>query len=250
MTDKTDSSLSRMLTILDLFTEDKRVVSAEVVSEQLQVSLPTSYRYLKTLCDHGLLLGGSDTTFKLGPRIIVLDHLMRQGDPILQHGVPIMRDLVEQTGFDCVVSSMHGEQLLDTYREYGNRPAALSYGRGRPRPLFQGAAPKVLLASLSPLELKKIFDKNSLEIQKSGLPIEWSLFRKYYKKIQKNGYYFSYGELEDNLSALAVPMTNKHGQTTAALSLVTTVQRMSVIDPEKLIPLLLRASSEICARAN
>jgi len=250
MTDKTDSSLSRMLSILDLFTEDLKVISADEVSEQLQVSLPTSYRYLKTLCDCGLLMGNSDATFKLGPRIIVLDHLIRQGDPILQHGLPIMKELVEQTGFDCVVSRMHGEQLLDTYREFGNRPATLSYGRGRPRPLFQGAAPKVLLAGLSPIELKKIFEKHSQEIRAVGLPVEWSEFRKYYKKIQKNGYYFSFGELENNLSAVAVPMINKHHETIAALSLVTTVQRMSVIDTEKLIPLLARAASEICARTN
>ena len=55
MSEKNDSSLSRMMAVLDLFTERCTDISAEQVSDTLGVSLPTSYRYLKTLSDAGLL---------------------------------------------------------------------------------------------------------------------------------------------------------------------------------------------------
>jgi DNA-binding IclR family transcriptional regulator len=154
--DKSDTSLVRMLSVLDLFSDQRLHWSAEDISETLGVSLPTSYRYLKTLSDAGLLRRGSDAQFTLGPRIVVLDHFIRQADPVLQCGIPFMKELVAQTGFDCVVSSMHGDQLLDTHRELGSMPASLSYGRGRPRPLFQGAAPKVILAGLPTPQLAQI----------------------------------------------------------------------------------------------
>lgn len=248
MADKADSSLSRMLGVLDLFCEQRLHWSAEDIAETMGVSLPTSYRYLKTLSDAGLLRRGSDAQFTLGPRVVVLDHFIRQADPVLQCGIPFMKELVAQTGFDCVVSSLHGDQLLDTHREQGSLPAALSYGRGRPRPLFQGAAPKVILAGLPTAQLHRIFDTHLEAINAVGLPSDWASFRRYFSQIRKNGFYFSNGELEANLSALAAPLQQSDGSVIGALSLVTTVERMSVIDQTKLTPLLQRAVREISAR--
>ena len=248
MTDKADSSLARMLSVLDLFSDQRLHWSAEDISETLEVSLPTSYRYLKTLSDAGLLRRGGDARFTLGPRIVVLDHFIRQADPVLQCAIPFMKELVAQTGFDAVVSSLHGHQLLDTHREYGTLPADLSYGRGRPRPLFQGGAPKVILAGLPTAQLHKLFDMHLADITAAGLPAEWPAFRRHYSQIRKNGFYFSNGELESNLAAIAVPLQQVDGTVIGALSLVTTVQRMAVIDQTKLTPLIQRAAREISAR--
>lgn len=248
MTEKSDSSLARMLSVLDLFSEQRLHWSAEDITEALGVSLPTSYRYLKTLSDAGLLQRGVDARFTLGPRIVVLDHYIRQADPVLQCAIPFMKELVAQTGFDCVVSSLHGDQVLDTHREYSTAPADLSYGRGRPRPLFQGAAPKVILAGLPTPLLHKIFDAHSDEAAANGLPTEWGTFRRYYSEIRKRGFYFSNGELESNLAAIAVPLPRADGGVVGALSLVTTVPRMGVVDQTKLTPLIQRFARDISGR--
>lgn len=248
MSEKADTSLARMLGVLDLFTEERLFFSAEDIAQALDVSMPTAYRYLKTLSDAGLLRRGSDARYTLGPRVVVLDHLIRQADPVLQCGIPIMKELVAQTGFDCVVSSLHGDQLLDTHREYGALPADLSYGRGRPRPLFRGGAPKVILAGLPTAQLHKLFNTHAQDIAAAGLPTEWTAFRRTYSQIRKQGFYFSNGELEANLAAIAVPLRQADGGVIAALSLVTTVQRMAVIDPAKLTPLIQRAGREISDR--
>lgn len=248
MTDKADSSLARMLSVLDLFSDQRLHWNAEDISEALGVSLPTSYRYVKTLSDAGMLRRGPDAQFTLGPRIVVLDHYIRQADPVLQRGIPFMRELVNQTGFDCVVSGLYGDQLLDTHREYGSMPADLSYGRGRPRPLFLGGAAKVILAGLPPPQLHRLLDSHVNEVAAAGLPTDWPAFRRYYSQIRKDGHYFSNGELEANLAAIAVPLYQLDGSVIGALSLVTTVQRMAVIDLSKLTPLIQRAAQEISAR--
>ena len=248
MSDKTDSSLARMLSVLDLFTEKQGAWSAEAISEALQVSLPTGYRYAKMLTDAGLLQKKADSQYALGPRIIMLDHYIRQADPVLQSGLPLMKELVSETGFDCVLSSMLGDQLLDTHREMGSIPTPLSYGRGRPRPLFQGGAPKVILANWTPAQLHKLFDTHQTEIAAVGLPTDWPQFRRYYSQIRKKGYYFSNGELEPNLAALAVPLHLSDGVCVGALSLVTAVERMAMIDLHKLSQRVMRAANEISAR--
>ena len=248
MNEKADSSLSRMLSVLDLFSDQCLQWSAEGISEALQVSLPTGYRYVKMLTDAGLLQRSADAQFTLGPRIIVLDHYIRQADPILQNGIPFMKELVAQTGLDCMVSALHGFQLLDTHRELGQAPASLSYGRGRPRPLFKGAAPKVILAGLKPSALHKLLELNTAEITAAGLPTDWPSLRRYYSQIRKAGYYLSHGELEPNLAALAAPLHHADGTIAGALSLVTSVQRMAVIDVTKLASLVMRAGKDISAR--
>ena len=168
MSDKSISSLSRMLSVLDLFTDTHPIWSAEAIAQALDVSVPTSYRYVKLLADAGLLQRSAESQFRLGPRIITLDHFMRVSDPVLQHAITFMQELVEKTGFDCVLTGLYGNQVIDTHREYSSNPAELHYGRGRPRPLFLGGAPKVMLAHLAPHALHKLFDQHTADIAQAG----------------------------------------------------------------------------------
>lgn len=248
MNDKADSSLARMLGVLDLFTDQRLLWSADEIAEALQVSRPTGYRYVKLLTQAGLLQRAGDAQVTLGPRIIELDHFIRQADPVLQHGIPFIKELVALTGFDCVVSSLLGTRLLDTHREYSAAPADLNYGRGRPRPLLLGAAPKVILAQLPSGTLHKILDAHTHYIEAAGLPAHWPEFRRYFARIRKAGFYFSLGELEPALGALAVPLLARDGRVIGALSLVSSVARLSVTDTSKLTPLLQRAATDICSR--
>lgn len=242
------SSLGRMLSVLDLFSDSRLTWTAEAITEALQVSLPTGYRYVKMLVDAGLLQRAADAGYTLGPRIIVLDHYIRMADPVLAHGVPFMQELVEQTGFDCVISGLHGQQVLDTHREFGKAPAVLSYGRGRPRPLFLGAAPKAILSRFAPAQLHRVLDSHANEVAAAGLPTDWPAFRRYFSAIRKAGYYFSNGELEANLAAVAAPMQKADGTILGAISLVTTGQRMAVMDLGKVTQLVMRAAQDITAR--
>ena len=93
-----------------------------------------------------------------------------------------------------------------------------------------------------------MFDEHQEAIAQAGLPLEWSEFRKYYAAIRKAGHYFSNGELEPNLAALAVPLLKADGALLGAISLVTTMPRMAVIDLPKLTQLLTRTAQEITTR--
>ena len=123
-----------MLGVLDLFDDNHLTRTAEDIATALDVSLPTSYRYVRLLLQAGLLQRVEESHYALGPRIIMLDHYIRRADPVLNAGLPVLRELVDATGFDCVLTAVFGLQVLDTYREMGGAPASLAYGRGRPRP--------------------------------------------------------------------------------------------------------------------
>ena len=113
------------------------------------------------------------------------------------------------------------------------------------------AAPEADAAPASPFLLtaaSKPARGVATDIAAAGLPTDWPGFRRYYSQIRKSGFYFSEGELEADLAAIAVPLQQADGAVIGALSLVTTVQRMAVIDRAKLTPLIQRAAREISAR--
>jgi len=242
------SSLGRMLGVLDLFDDTHLTRTAEDISAALDVSLPTGYRYVRLLLEAGLLQRVENSHYALGPRIILLDHYIRKADPVLREGIPVMREMVATTGFDCVTTGLFGTQLLDTHREMGGAPAALAYGRGRPRPLFRGGAAKVLVANFTTPQLRKLFDAHHGEIVQSGLPGEWSEFRRYYSAIRKAGHYVSKGELEPQLVAVAAPILKAEGGAWAALSIVFDISRLSIVDMDKLVRIVTEGAARIGGR--
>ncbi len=246
--EKSMSSLGRMLGVLDLFDDAHLTRTADDIAAALEVSLPTGYRYVRLLLEAGLLQRVEDSHYALGPRIILLDHYIRKSDPVLREGIPVMRELVAATGFDCVTSGLFGLQVLDTHREMGGAPATLAYGRGRPRPLFQGGAPKVLLAGFAPAQLRKVFDARGEEIARAGLPTEWSEFRRHYAAIRRAGHYVSIGELEPQLAAVAAPIPKADGGAWAALSLVFDTSRLAIVDIDKLVRLVTEGAQRIGGR--
>ncbi|MBK1780637.1 IclR family transcriptional regulator [Advenella sp. WQ 585] len=239
MSEKSPSSLARMLMVLDFFTEDTPIWSVEDIAQKLEVSIPTCYRYMKMLVESGWLTHQSESCYTFGPRILVMDYYVRQSDPVLRASVPHMQELVAKTGFACVLSAFYGDRVLDSHHEKSDGKTFLSYGRGMPRPLFQGGAPKVILAHLPPRQLRKIYDGHAHELKKSGVPEDWSSFRAYYQQIKKQGFYYSAGELESHLGALSVPI-EKVGQpgVWGALSLVAELSRFEVVDAQKMKQLL------------
>lgn len=244
------TSLAKMLSILDLFSAEHSQWTAESVCEALDFSRPTGYRYVKELVDTGLLQRLSNGYYCLGPRIILLDYHIRMADPVLKAGIPLMRDLVEQTGCDCVISAIYGTHILDIHRETGAEQLALAYGRGRPRPLFQGAAPKVILAAFPRTRLKKIYDTFAAEIAAVDLASDWDEFRSSMASVRKQGYYLSLGELEPEMSAIAAPLMTTDQEVVGAISLVTSTKRMNILDQAVLTELIRRTAGYISAQIN
>jgi DNA-binding IclR family transcriptional regulator len=247
--DSTVSSLVRMLSVLDLFSESRYTLTAEEIVDALSISRPTGYRYVRILLDANLLQPAGSATYVLGPKIITLDHYIRSADPVLQAARPLIQTLAAQTGFDCIISGWFGNQVLDTHREYGAAPMDLPlYDRGRPRPLFAGSAPKLILASLPSVQLRKVFDNHRPEILAAGLPGEWPAFRKYYATIRRAGCYLSMGEADPRYVSVGAPIVHPNDRHWSTLTVVFDSSRLRIVDAGKLTDLAIETAQNISAR--
>ena len=79
-----DTSIARVLGILDLFTPDAPVWTVDMLVDRLLVGRATIYRYIRALCDAGFLVAVSRAGYVLGPRFIEFDRSIRMADPLLQ----------------------------------------------------------------------------------------------------------------------------------------------------------------------
>jgi len=98
------SSLSKLLSVLDLFGPQTLKIDPDTIAERMGLSRATVYRYVKDLCDAGLLTRVDAGSYGLGPRVIELDWMMRQYDPILLAGRELMHELSAQTGLAVFAS--------------------------------------------------------------------------------------------------------------------------------------------------
>jgi DNA-binding IclR family transcriptional regulator len=243
------SSITRLLSILELFSQARPFLSVEDVAAELDCSAPTAYRYVRELVDAGLLVRFAGGDYGLGPRILKLDYHLRISDPLLAAGQPIMRELSEHTGLDVVMSRWYGNELVDTHRETHDAALDLRYGRGRPRPLFLGAAPKAILSTFPKAKLAVLFDQYPDEIAQSGLGATLDEFRASLFKIRRAGFYLSRDELENGISAIASPLfTDDSGEAVGALALIVPTQRLEFANLDRLVESIQEASARTSQR--
>ncbi|ABE36866.1 bacterial transcriptional regulator family protein [Paraburkholderia xenovorans LB400] len=244
------SSITRLLSILEVLSEGKPFLSAEDVAAELGCSIPTAYRYVRELVDSSLLVRFSGGEYGLGPRIIKLDYYQRISDQLLAVGQPIMNELSKHSGFDVVMSRWYGDELVDTHRETRDATLDLRYGRGRPRPLFLGAAPKVVLSTFPKAKLATLFEQRSDDIAQSGLGTTLDEFRSSLLKIRRAGFYLSRNELAQGVSAVAAPLfTDDSGEAVGSLALVIPTPRLDFANLSRLIESIQEAAARTSQRA-
>lgn len=221
------TSPARALAVLDLFSRERPVWQPDEINEALGYTRATGYRYVKDLVEAGFLQKVSAGRYALGGRIIELDYQLRQSDPVLLAAMPVMTALATATGFDAVLSVLFGgPQVIDIHRASVQQTLKLTYGRGRPRPLFQSGAPKILLSGLARAPLVKLYEAQAAEIAARGMGSSWAEFRAYLSAVRKRAFYRSVGELEPGIGAAVVPVFNADGDMVAALALVGTAERL------------------------
>lgn len=212
-------SLTKMMSVLDLVTEESPAVSAEAVSAALGCSTSTSYRYLKTLCEAGILASQPGGTFVLGARIIEFDRQLRLSDPLMLHAAGPMTEFSAALHVNMLLFSYHGQTVICIDRAWSDDSPASNYGRGRPMSLLRGAAGKVILAHLPPHKLRTLMLTSGPEINDAGLGKDWQEFRDTLKKIRHAGFLVSRGEIDPGTIGIAAPIFDADGKVTGSLAI-------------------------------
>ena len=221
-----ETSLGRMLKVLDTFTETAPIWTVDGIADSYGYTLATAYRYVAELCEAGLLTRVAQGAYALGPRIIELDRQMQRSDPLLNVAENVMQGLLQpDRGQIVLLCSLFRDEVLCVHQIGKDKALALSYARGRPMPLFRGATSKVILGWLPERRLTRLYLDHQEEIRKAGLGRTHGEFLTSLKAIQRQGYALSRGEVDAGVVGIGVPLLGGERAVVGSLSVVFSEDR-------------------------
>ena len=228
MAEPAASSLARMLALLDAFTPDKFVWDVEDLAARFGYTSASTYRYVKELCKAGLLVRLPRGLYVIGARVVELESLIRETDPITRAGLPLLHELARETGCHALLSNVYGNHLLNVAHEPGLEPLELTYLRGRSLPWFKGAPSRSVLAFWPRARVRQLFDDVFAgQASEERWAATWAELR----AVRKRGYCVSQAELDPDVVGFGAPVLLE-AEVIGSLSLVCSTARAGLLNPE------------------
>jgi len=219
------NTLEKVLGLLGLFTPENPALTAEEMAGRVGCSMATIYRHVKVLANAGLLAPASRGTYVLGARIIELDRQIRLADPLLAASRDPMVELSCKLSENLLLCSFYGSNVVCIHEEWPDPSYRTSYDRGKPMPLFRGAASKIILANLPAHRLRDLMLNNSADIAAAGLGPDWTGFKAKMRDLRKAGYCTATEEIDPGLAAISVPLFDDDGRILGSLCITQTLAR-------------------------
>ncbi|MBI4289989.1 MAG: IclR family transcriptional regulator [Betaproteobacteria bacterium] len=213
------SSLEKMIGILDLFEEERLRWTPEQMTTRLACPRSTLYRYLRVLANAGLVTSLPDVGYTLGPRIAELDYEMRSSDPLISNGRPLLEALVKEIAGIGLLCRYYRGRVLCVHQQAGASGIRSSYERGRAMPFARGAASRVILAHLKPVQLHQLFDSQSREFFRVGMGRTFEKVQEHLRQIRKQGHCVTRGEVTPGVIGVAAPVLDSEGTVIGSLSI-------------------------------
>ncbi|MCZ6637660.1 MAG: IclR family transcriptional regulator [Alphaproteobacteria bacterium] len=240
------SSLERILKVIDAFSEEAPVWTADRLVDELGTSRSTTYRYIKELCEVGFLAPVGGGGYILGPRIIELDRQIRHCDPMLTLGRDLVTEILPKVGEGTLfICGLVGDDVISVYRRENPNSLDISYSRGRPMPLFRGSASRVILAHLPERRLMKFFLYHRRDIGEAGLGEEWDEFRINLKEIRERPFLTSRGQVDQGVFAISAPVFDGDGNILASLTLALPEHRADEEDMDALAEIIVAGARRL-----
>ncbi len=217
------SSSDRMLAVLSLFSIEQSEITVEGAAAALGSPLRTTYRHVRSLAAAGLLAPLHGGRYVLGPAAVQMDWLIRNTDPLTNVAAPalaILERAVEVPAVILLCRLYRSQVMCVSQATTGHPPFASSYQRGRPMPLFRGAASKAILAALPKRAVKAFHASHATEMAAAGLGGCWSDVVAALDRIRADGVCVTSGEIDPGLTGMAAPVTGSEIMPVGSLALV------------------------------
>jgi DNA-binding IclR family transcriptional regulator len=239
----------RVLGVLGLFTLEEPTWTVEDAAQHLGLAVSTAYRYFRSLSKAGLIVAVATGRYVLGPAVIQYDRQIRLHDPLTTAAQPIMKRLVTQVPAHTVtiLCRLFRNQVMSVHQESAERPDfAISYERGRPMPLFRGAASKIILANMPLRTVKALFEQHSAKFAQANLGRNWQEAKERLRELRAAGVSITKGELDPGMCGISVPLLEATGSVIGSLSIVIPARHLEAQVLADITTQLKTAAQEIC----
>ena len=213
MSEQTVSAVERALMILDVFTDQDADLSLKDLAERTGMYKSTISRLAGTLESNGFLMISGRGRYRLGPALWRLGSIYRRSFRMDDVVRPHLSALVDQSGETASFYVPEGSNRLCLFRENSPRSLRHHLEEGAILPCDRGAAGHVIRAWGNGV------DDRALEVL-------------------EHGFAQSHGERDPDISAIAVPVLDRHKQMLGVLSLSGPGSRFTAEKRQSVLSLL------------
>jgi DNA-binding IclR family transcriptional regulator len=235
-------SSRKVLSVLLSFTEENHTQTVQEIATYLEVPVSSAYRYVGQLREFGLLEEAEFGGYRVSLRAVGLARAARAGSAGLSDiARPIMEGLTRETGETTLIVRRLGHAVVAVDLEESRNPVRLRFERGILMSLHQGAAARVLLASLTPRERADYY-KSVWNIEENPkLPSDADL-----QVVATEGWTESFGQVEDGIWGTAAAI-RVNRTVVAALSVAGPLYRLDDDKRAEIVAAVRRGADEINA---
>jgi IclR family transcriptional regulator, acetate operon repressor len=239
-----NQAVRRAIAVLKAFSDEMPDMGVTEVSRRVNLHKSTVYRLLSAFEDEGLIARNPETgKYRLGPELIVLGEQVLRHTEVHRVALPFLRELAERTGETIDLEVLSGGNVVTIEEIGGKHVVAASGAIGMPWAAHATSNGKVLLA-YQPVERQRQILSRTLRRFTSRTLTDAKAVARELAKVREQGYALSFGELEEHLVAIGIPIRGRSGDAVAAVSISGPDTRLT---PDKLSGLL-KLGIETCSR--
>ncbi|GAA1822854.1 IclR family transcriptional regulator [Planosporangium flavigriseum] len=234
-------SVTRALQILSRLTDERTVITLRELQDETGLARTTLIRLVATLEDHGLLWAVGGNRYAPGPGLLRWARLASSSWELPLESRRALRALVETAQESASVWVRQGVRRVCVAQEESLHALRTVVRVGHDGPLWAGPTARVLIRDLPDDDLAKIAAETPDGAGRLPLMRQWQA------EVREQGYAVSHGEREDALSVIAVPLVDKDGAVTAALTLAGPTGRFGDERLERYLSAIREAAEVISA---
>lgn len=215
-----NSTADRALTILEMFTSERPVLSAAEIAAGLGTARSTAYRYLETLEASDFIAPAPHGGFQLGLKVLELARIARGSYTLLDLAVPPMQQLAAELNASVLLTRLAGTSAVCI--ECVHAPGQLlrlSYERGTVLPITAGASALALLSGMPAAAIRDLLQDEDLpKWTSTSLSTPDGVVSFVGAAVENGDLFVSQGMVDPNVTGIATPI--HLGEEMVALSAV------------------------------
>ena len=241
-------SFARGLAVIRSFSAQAPRQTLSEVAGRAQLTRAGARRILLTLQTLGYVQSDGKL-FRLTPRILDLGFAYLSSLPLWNLAEPVMEELVGQIKESCSAAVLDGTDIVYVLRVPTHKIMSISLGVGSRLPAYCTSMGRMLLSALTPEAMMKVLQASERTVRTRYTVTDVDELAVKIAQVRQQGWALVDQELEEGLVSMAAPVTDRAGQTIAAINISGQANRTSAkVMQETMLPLLLTAAQSISTR--
>lgn len=240
-----DTSVGKALALLDVFAGPRAVLGVSELAERTGLPKSTAHRLLMVLLGHGYLR-------RRGDRFALADHVFELGQQtsfcrpngLRELALPFMSELYAETRDTVHLAVLRGSEVLYLEKLFGHRAGPCPTKAGMRMPAYCTALGKAMLAYSDATTQESVMSIPIVRRTPYTISNPTQLSRSL-QRVRSDGFATDLEESHVGITCLAVPLRDRAGKVTAALSISSITPRGDI---RRHAARLLRTGEEIASR--